>query len=462
VRERDRITAAASVLAWAGVAAFLVCLLVRMVAPYPRWDLLGCMSVSAVAAAVWWLRACGRSTPGGGAADFPGRGGKGTSRWWPARRGVLVSVAFIALYMPFEALSASASATTPTLAAIISSGPRIATVTIKKVHYTHRKTLKSVGTYFVSGVTVKAPGPDHATDERLEGTVEQSDPPRPGDRVGALYAPDNPEAGSYLGRLSALRSLLGGPAPPGEFGLLALYGLVPLVLARLSYRTATTCRPIDDALGEGQPHTLRVRVEGATAGSFHRPFPSATQSPRLAPGLRLSSPGGSRDLLHERCLDPEALANALSNQHGWLYWVPMADHRPEWVTDAVLVLDDGRYLCGVTPLGEAPHMLQGEPLGGPLPGPEPSRAIGPYALWHSRVHLPAAVAYAVSFLAVGLIAAGAGYRNGTLESLCFSMAAAGPIVGLLSIRFQRQRYLRELRRRTGGLTASVPNEGNSA
>ncbi|MGG7575746.1 hypothetical protein [Streptomyces sirii] len=60
MRERDLGTAAASVLAWAGAAAFLVCLLVRKIAPYPRWDLLACAAFSAIAVLAWWLRATGR------------------------------------------------------------------------------------------------------------------------------------------------------------------------------------------------------------------------------------------------------------------------------------------------------------------------------------------------------------------------------------------------------------------
>ncbi|MFE3652820.1 hypothetical protein ACFXO2_34350 [Streptomyces sp. NPDC059152] len=57
MRERDLGTAAASVLAWAGAAAFLICLLVRKIAPFPCWDLLAGLAFSAVAFLAWWLRA---------------------------------------------------------------------------------------------------------------------------------------------------------------------------------------------------------------------------------------------------------------------------------------------------------------------------------------------------------------------------------------------------------------------
>ncbi|MEN2419039.1 hypothetical protein AABB02_13130 [Streptomyces rimosus] len=52
MRERGTAAALAAAVAWGGAAAFLICLLVRKVAPYPRWDLLGCLAVCAGVVAV--------------------------------------------------------------------------------------------------------------------------------------------------------------------------------------------------------------------------------------------------------------------------------------------------------------------------------------------------------------------------------------------------------------------------
>ncbi len=48
-------TALAAAVAWGGAAAFLICLLVRKVAQYPR-----CLAVCAAAVPAWWRSASGR------------------------------------------------------------------------------------------------------------------------------------------------------------------------------------------------------------------------------------------------------------------------------------------------------------------------------------------------------------------------------------------------------------------
>ncbi|MEU9125492.1 hypothetical protein AB0C96_37650 [Streptomyces sp. NPDC048506] len=449
MRERDRGTAVASVLAWAGAAAFLICLLVRKVAPYPRWDLLACLAFSAVAFLAWWLRATGRWSSRLGWAGSPALGPKQGSWWWPPARGIYTTLGVWALFMPLVLLGLSTLDNTPQLAAITRHDYRIAPVTITKIHHSHRNRSKT-GTTYISVVTVEAPGPaKHGKALRLKGTVTTPDRLTTGHRLtGGLYAPDAPSLGIILNGREELASLVGGPAAPREIGLLALVGAIPIALFLVGVKSGAEPMTLRSVLGDRPGRRLRVHIAGAAAGQcLAAPDPKkSSRDPhtKLSPALRLSSPEGTRELFIDRCLDPQALAAALEGRAGWLYWAPLEEHPPDWCVRALLVLDDDRYVYGLTPPGSAAELPQGEPVDGPLPDARPLRAVGPYALWQPAVHGPGMYGFGLGFLAVCLIVAGVGYDGGQLLGTCFAAAVGGPLAGFLLIQRRRTVSLRRL------------------
>ncbi|BDM70772.1 hypothetical protein HEK616_42590 [Streptomyces nigrescens] len=452
MRKRDAGTALATAVAWGGAAAFLICLLVRKVAPYPRWDLLACLAVSAGAVLAWWLRASGRWLPAGGATPAPprpGPTGRRRLRWWPARRLAYVVLALTAVPLPLVMLFLSTTAATPQLAAILAHHPRISEVAIAEVHHSYLKNSRNYR-YYESAVTVTvspADRPSRGT-ARLKGTVQTSQLPQLGDRFAGLYAADAPGAGVILDRRAELRALLGGPAGPGDLVMLALYSLFPLSAAAAALRPRAAPHASDGIFGDGEPRMLRVRIVGPGAGNLLRrptaPGAAKQPGPLLSPSLRLASSHGPRDLFLDRCLDPVSFADTLQGAQGRLYWTPRTEDRPEWSTPALLVLDDGRYVRGTTPIGTPPETPMGEPVSDTHPDPEPTGPVGPYALWQPHVHTPGAICFGAAFLAVVLLVTGVGYDGGVLRTACLVVAAAGPVVGVLMIGPRRTRYLRRL------------------
>ncbi len=344
MRERDVGTAVAAALAWAGAAAFLICLLVRKIAPYPRWDLLACLACSAVAFLAWWLRATGRWRSRLGGVAPPAFGLKMGRRWWPPLRSVCVFFAAWGLFGPFFLLGISAGENTPQLTAITEHDYRYTPVTITKIHHKYRNQSKS-GTTYTYAVTVEAPGPGgHGRTLRLTGEAQSSSGNwSTGTRLSGLYAPDAPSLGIILTPRRHLDSLLGGPASPGEMALLAAFSAIPLILFLLLVRSGAKewGEPLtpESAFGDSPARRLRVRIAGGTAGpcAASPTSPKASRGgqkerseakPRLTPALRLSSSEGSRDLFIDRCLDPQALADALEYRAGWLYWAPTAEEPP--------------------------------------------------------------------------------------------------------------------------------------
>ncbi|WP_150242781.1 hypothetical protein [Streptomyces albofaciens] len=453
----------AAALAWAGAAAFLICLLVRKIAPYPRWDLLACLACSAVAFLAWWLRATGRWRSRLGGVAPPAFGLKMGRRWWPPLRSVCVFFAAWGLFGPFFLLGISAGENTPQLTAITEHDYRYTPVTITKIHHKYRNQSKS-GTTYTYAVTVEAPGPGgHGRTLRLTGEAQSSSGNwSTGTRLSGLYAPDAPSLGIILTPRRHLDSLLGGPASPGEMALLAAFSAIPLILFLLLVRSGAKewGEPLtpESAFGDSPARRLRVRIAGGTAGpcAASPTSPKASRGgqkerseakPRLTPALRLSSSEGSRDLFIDRCLDPQALADALEYRAGWLYWAPTAEEPPNRCVAALLVLDDDRYVCGLTPPGSDAGLPQGEPAE-LLPGADtrPLRAVGPYALWQPAVHGPGMYGFGLGFLSVCLIVAGVGHDGGPLLGMCFATAVAGPPAGLVTILCRRTVFLRRLAR----------------
>ncbi|WP_158813368.1 hypothetical protein [Streptomyces rimosus] len=436
--------------------AFLICLLLRKVAPYPRWDLLGCLAVCAAAMLAWWRSASGRTGSGWKASARPVPEGGRRIRWWPERRVPLILLVLTAWPLPLFLLFSSVADGSPQVAAIRAHSPRLSDVTIVQVHHSYLKKGKGYS-YYESAVTVTIPVRDGDGDAatgrpgkgapRLKSTMRSPQPPHPGDSFPGLYAPSDLTAGVILDTRAQLRSLLGGRAGPQDLVMLGVWGIFPLACAGTAFRRRAAALPWDGVFSDGEPRMLRVRVVAAGAGDrFGRPISgSKSYGPLLSPALRLISSSESRDLLLERCLDPIPLAEALMGAEGRLYWAPKPEDRPEYSVPALLVLDDGRYIRGTTTIGTPPHAPAGEPVTEPLPeNLQAIRPVGPYLLWQPQVHRPGLVCFTAAFLAVTLLVSGAGYGNGSLRLACFLVAGAGPIVGLALINRWRTHYLRQL------------------
>ncbi|MFE3652821.1 hypothetical protein ACFXO2_34355 [Streptomyces sp. NPDC059152] len=372
-------------------------------------------------------------------------------------RGICTFFAVWLLAAPFLLLGLSASDNSAQLAAVTQHDYRFAPVTITKIHHRYQNSSKT-GTTYTYVVTVEAPGPgEHSRALQLRGQVtSSSDRWTTGDRLtGGLYAPDAPSLGIILTPRRHLASLLGGSASPGEMVMLALFGALPITLFLMCVRSRGKEEPEpttpQSVLGDRPVRRLRVCIAGGTAGiRLTAPDPKKTSGvpqSTLSPALRLSSPEGTRDLF-DRCLDPQALAANLEGHAGWLYWAPVAEDPSDWCVAALLVLDDDRYVYGLTPPGCVAELPQGEPVDLPLPDARPLRAVGPYALWQSAVHGPGLYGFGLGFLAVCLIVAGVDSDGGPLLSMCFVTTVGGPVVSLLLIQRLRTAYLRRLAQQT--------------
>ncbi|SHL83157.1 hypothetical protein SAMN05216268_106348 [Streptomyces yunnanensis] len=452
MRERDAGTALATAVAWGGAAAFLICLLVRKVAPYPRWDLLACLAVSVGAVLVWWLRASRRPVPADLAKsdpDRPGPAGRRRTRWWPERRLELVLLALTALPLPLVMLLLSMTASTPQVATILAHHPRISDTTVRQVHHSYLKNGRNYR-YYESAVTVTIVANGRSGEEmpRLKGTVQSPQPPHPGDRFPGLYAADAPTAGVILDSRAELRAVLGGPAGPRDLVILAIYSLIPVGAAVAALRARAVPQASDGVFDNGETRMLRVRIAGASAGN-HLRRPTIRGTPKqpgavLKPSLRLAAPSGNRDLLLDRCLDPVPLADTLKDAQGHVYWTPRAEDRPEWSTPALLILDNGRYVRGAMPIGTPGEAPPGVPVTGSLPDLETNSPVGPYVLWQPHIHKPGVICFGAAFLAVVLLASGMGSGDGVMRTAGLLVAAAGPFVGVLAIERRREHYLRHL------------------
>lgn len=437
----------ATVAGWSSIAALSGCLLVRGVAPYPRWDALACLAAVA-ASALWWLWLVRE-----GEEQQAGAPALRTTGWWPRRRSLWAAAAMTGLCVPLALLGLSAGESTPQLAQIRSGDPVIADAEVQQVHSVHRYSGKN-STSYTSTVTVRLGEAEGA--RLLSGEVRGKEPARQQDKVWALFAEEQPRAGSVLDTSrSELRSLLGGPAPVAGV-LITVYATalcaLLLVTGFLNARLKQLRKPFS---ASGQDvRQVPAEVTGAGAGQYLRHDPKSAGSLRrseLQPALLLHTAEGRRTLFVDRCLDAEGLAGALQGRCGRLYSADgqVPEEEPEAGRPAFLILDEQRYVYG-TVTGAAGASGQQVTDGSPLPGGV--HAVGPYSVWRWRVFRPLVLGLAVTFVCAVLMATGAGAGNGYGAGLLWPLVGAGvasPVAGMLLVARKVTRLLREVQHRAG-------------
>jgi hypothetical protein len=481
VIRRDLTLRAATALAWLGVLAFAACLLVRSVAPYPRWDLLACLLVVAAASAYWLARVC--RVAGGG-------DGERVRYWWPRRRVVGACLAVPVLFAAALLSGVGADSATTQLQRITADGPAVAPVEIVKVDDVRRHSDQSKVRYRSEVTVTPAEGEaGSGRPQRMRGEVELRQPAEAGDLVWGLYAPDAPQHGAVLGPEEDLKALVdGGPSILGRVALVFI-GLSVLGYAAVALFTRNS-QPLAASLREAPDRVrcARVRVAAVTAGRHLRRDPKAKggwDRSDLRPALRLTAGEESRELFMDRCLEPRVLAAEAEGRTGVLYWTAdvsgasAASDDPARVGSAVLVLDGGadgdadgedggRYVYGEVSGGsDGPNLPSDAASGSPYEAAGPVYAIGPYAVWHPGSFRPAAVGLAVAFLAAVLLTTGAGAESGYGGSgLLWALVplfVAAPAAGLMLTARRVTARLRELQRGTDGPEARDPrSEGEAA
>lgn len=461
-RNASFLAATATATGWLGVAALTVLLLVREVAPYPRWDLLACLGVVG-AASLWWLRQVHERGvgPSGGAFGSAARPVKG---WWPMRRSALTGAAMMLLAAPLVLLLVSAESSTPTLAEIRDGTPTAGRAEVREVHDVRKYSGRS-GNSYTSEVTVALRGGGAAGGgerQPYRATVQAFESAERGDLVWALHDEDDPGAGAVLDTdADELRALLGESVSPlsllGAGGLVLCAAAVALFAFRAS-RPERLAKPFTEHDGG----VCVLRTDGGfegTAGRYLRYNPRAAgdlSTSEISPALRLRTHEGHRDLFVDRSLDPGALSADVGGTPGRLYLRAGggASSGSGGAVPALLVLDDGRYVYGRT---APPEPSVGEPE--PFSPPVGLRAVGPYAIWAGRAFRPLVAGLGMAFAVAVLMAAGAGSGAGYAEALgrpLVAVAALSPLAGLMLTARRVTVGLRALQARTHGAEPADP------
>lgn len=132
------------------------------------------------------------------------------------------------------------------------------------------------------------------------------------------------------------------------------------------YRYQTSgLRKVAEKIDAGQARALPVvvadrfgRLPGA-AGRFEDAAPGHLV-PTTSGALCLVSPSGGRGFLCDVPTDPLIVSDALAGCEGWLYWSTYVGSDNRYLTHAVLVLGDGRYLLGTTQRVGSPEGVPAE------------------------------------------------------------------------------------------------------
>lgn len=476
MRTRTRGATLALLLAWAGAVGAAVCVLLRYTSPLPRWDVLAALACCAAGVGLWRLLPARRpagtaEAPSSALVPQPGQSSEHPPgfllrrRWWPARRGWSVVASCTALMGIALTIGSSGLAATPQLSVIMNAGERVTAVTVQHVVSSQRESTKT-GTYYTSTVSVVVPDAADRKGGRgtavrgggFRGEVQTGWRVRPGSQLWGLYAPNDPQAGVILsdarGEIDALR---GGAAPFSTLFVSALYAGAAILAGVFAWRgPGTAVQRVQSRLRDGTARAARVTVVGAsvawrvrTVEHPQKQLSPSRRSSEPAPALVLASPRGESLLGIARCLDQQALAAELRGVRGWLYWAPADEHREGQPCEAVVVLDDDRYVSGCLSgaAGVTMPLGQSVPVAVHQPGTAPEvRPVGPYVVWQPAVHRPGLSWFAAGFVALALIPTGlVSSDSGLGVAGCAAIAGLAPVVGNLVVARQRSRHLRKLR-----------------
>ena len=318
------------------LAAAVAVVLIQPATRPPRWDLLSCLVVAAIAASVGVLL-IRRSASGG--RETAGR------HWWVEQRNSWVgfavwSWAALAFFVAYAALSP-----TPAAWEIVDAGSAMRTTEIEKVVSSKYVSSQRTG-HYTSTVLVSVPfdpGP-----RITEVALTSGDKPTPGEEVWVLFAPSSPELGVFVGDRQSLEEEVGGRADLWTvflaIGWLAFCWFMNLFGRWRSDPVAGLHR----SKQQGTLHELPIVVAGVGVAIDERPA-SASSRKHLKPRLRMTSTGfGELYFYLDDIVDPVSLAQQLVGVHGQVFWRPPTRQLPyaDSVGYAVVILDEQRYLWG--------------------------------------------------------------------------------------------------------------------
>ena len=318
------------------LAAAVAVVLIQPAIRPPRWDLLSCLVVAAIAAGVGVLL-LRRSASGG--RETAGR------HWWVEQRNSWVgfavwSWAALAFFVAYAALSPTAAAWE-----IVDAGSAMRTTEIEEVVSSKYVSSQRTG-HYTSTVLVSVPfdqGP-----RITEVALTSGDKPTPGEEVWVLFAPSSPELGVFVGDRQSLEEEVGGRADLWTvflaIGWLAFCWFMNLFGRWRSDPVAGLHR----SKQQGSLHELPIVVAGVGVAIDERPA-SASSRKHLKPRIRMTSTGfGELYFYLDDIVDPVPLAQELVGVRGRVFWRPPTRQLPyaDSVGYAVVLLDGQRYLCG--------------------------------------------------------------------------------------------------------------------
>ncbi len=333
---RSSTLARCSALLGLSILAVVVAILIQPSARPPRWDILACLVVAAVAACGGVLLLRRRPTRD--------RDTEGT-HWWVEQRNGWIAFAAWSWVVPAFLVAYAALSPTPAAWEIVDAGSAMRTTKIEKVLSTKYVSSQRTG-HYTSTVLVSVPfdqGLRHS-----EAEMTSSDKPTAGEEIWILFAPSSPDLGFFVGDRQSLEEKVGGRADFWTvflvLGCLAFFWFMNLFGRWRSHPVAGIHRSRE----QGTLHALSVSVGGVEVALDERPA-SASVTKHLKPRIRMTSAEvGELYLYLDDIVDPVPLAQRLMSARGHVYWrrptrqLPYADS----VGYAVLVLEEQRYVAG--------------------------------------------------------------------------------------------------------------------
>ena len=385
-----RLLVACSLSVCLGLAASVLCVLVRRSVPSPRWDLI--LSLSLTLIGLVGCLAIARSS------DTRTVAARTSKYWWPRQRTALLGFGMWAWFLPVFFVVSAALVPSGQAWQIAEAGETIRPLPVKAV-------LKS--DYVQSGKTshyaneVQVSVPFDEDSRTIRGGYSSDSAAKIGDVVYALYSPSSPSLGALIdSNRSDLEREIGGPAGAVEILLVIMYvGLIGWVYSLIGLRPGPA-DAVKNSLPKGIVRALRVTVDGVEVRVDERPAKGA-QGKQVKPCVRLApGRGGPLNLYLDQAIDPARLAPILEVERADLYWRPPLQKLPygESVGHAVLILSSGHCIPGWLETPDGSVLPEGEVVTELHEGPE-LRAIYPMPVLD-----PALYARSIGVMSLGVLA----------------------------------------------------------
>ncbi|MGW3010433.1 hypothetical protein ACWC9R_16615 [Streptomyces sp. NPDC001219] len=430
---RTRVVNVCLVAAGGGVAAAVVCALMRPSTPLPRWDLLGCLALTVVGL-VGALR-CLRP----GSVAQAGRAGT-RRHWWPGQNYGWIVAGLWATVIPVGLFFYAAISFSPEAARIVEAKGGIQAVSVQKVLSSEYVREKHSGHYEVAA-RVSVPFDAETRSERVEFTSERQ--VRRGEKVWALYAPAAADLGVLAdGDRAALEEKTGGSAQGGIVFVVLFLAGCSLLWGLYFGGFPKASRGLRRPLGKGVCRSLPVTVNSVGVVADSTTDTKGVTTTRPKPGVGFD--GYEWDLLLDPAIDPSQLSLEIRGREAKLYWVKFAADRPGTKrVRAMLVLDGRRCVQGVLRVSGESECPEGAPVPAVacLPEGDGLRAVRTYPAWDPKLHAKGLWWLVAGVVALGAVVSGVGRWGAGL--LC--LAAFGCLlVARMAMKDSRTRYLEGL------------------